>query len=47
MSVFVFFLGVLIGVGVTVAVAACWMERHQAAHFEQLLNQIKSLGPSA
>lgn len=45
MMVFAFFAGVLVGAGVTVAAAAAWHERDQAAHFDRMLDQIKSLGP--
>lgn len=45
MMVFAFFGGVLAGAGLTVAAAAAWHERNQAAHFDRMLDQIKSLGP--
>ena len=42
---FAFFGGVLVGAGLTVAAAAAWHERDQSAHFDRMLEQIKSLGP--
>lgn len=45
MIVFAFFGGVFVGAGLTVAEAAAWHERNQAAHFDRMLEQIKSLGP--
>lgn len=42
-----FFLGVLAGAALSVVVADLWLERSQAAHFERMLDQIKSLGPRA
>lgn len=45
MIVFAFFAGVLVGAGLTVAAAAAWHERDQAAHFDRMLDQIKSPGP--
>lgn len=44
MMVFAFFAGVLVGSGLTVAAAAAWHERDQAAHFDRMLEQIRSLG---
>ncbi|UQY89240.1 hypothetical protein LQE85_08600 [Stenotrophomonas rhizophila] len=47
MIVLAFFGGVLAGASLTVAAAAVWHERDQAAHFDRILEQIKSLGPRA
>jgi len=47
MSVVCFFGGFLAGATAAVVVAACWMERDQAAHFDRILEQIRSLGPGA
>lgn len=47
MIVLAFFGGVLAGASLTVAAAAAWHERDQAAHFDRILDQIKSLGPRA
>lgn len=47
MNALFFFLGVLAGAGMAVMVSDIWLERSQAAHFEQMLDQIKSLGPRA
>lgn len=40
-----FLLGLLAGAAITVMVADVWLTRSQTAHFEQMLAQIKSLGP--
>ncbi|WP_367345709.1 hypothetical protein [Stenotrophomonas bentonitica] len=47
MNAVAFLLGVAIGAALAVAAAAAWIERNQAAHFERMLEQIKSLGPRA
>lgn len=47
MNVVAFLLGVAIVAAIAVAAAAAWLERNQAAHFERILEQIKSLGPRA
>jgi hypothetical protein len=47
MNVVAFLLGVLVGAAAAVAVAAAWIERNQAAHFDRMLDQIRSLGPHA
>lgn len=45
MNVVAFLMGVLPGAATAVAVAAAWIERNQGAHFDRMLEQIKSLGP--
>ncbi|WP_312328364.1 hypothetical protein [Stenotrophomonas sp.] len=45
MNAVAFLLGVLVGAATAVAAAAAWIERKQAAHFERMLEQVKSLGP--
>jgi hypothetical protein len=45
MNAFAFLLGVLVGAATAVAAAAEWIERDQAAHFDRMLEQIRSLGP--
>ncbi|WP_210132364.1 hypothetical protein [Stenotrophomonas rhizophila] len=45
MNAFAFLMGVLLGSATTVCVAAAWLERNQAAHFDRMLEQIRSLGP--
>lgn len=45
MIVVTFFLGFLAGATAATVVACTWLARCQAAHFAQLLKQIKSLGP--
>ncbi len=47
MSVVTFFLGFLAGATAATVVAGTWLARAQAAHFAQILAQIKSLGPRA
>lgn len=47
MNAVAFLLGVAIGAAITVAVAAAWVERNQAAHFDRMLDQIRSLGSNA
>lgn len=44
MNAFAFLMGVLIGAATAVAAAAAWVERNQAAHFDRMLEQIRSLG---
>jgi hypothetical protein len=47
MSAVTFFLGFLAGATAATAVAGTWLARAQAAHFAQMLAQIKALGPHA
>lgn len=47
MNVLIFFLGLLVGAAITVMATTVWLERNQAAHFDQMLDQLKSLGPRA
>lgn len=47
MNAVAFLMGVAIGASIAVAAAAAWVERNQAAHFDRMLEQIKSLGPRA
>ncbi len=47
MNAYAFLGGVLIGAATAVAAAVAWIERNQAAHFDRMLEQIKSLGPRA
>lgn len=45
MSALFFLLGLLVGSVLSVAVAVIWHGRCHAAHFQQMLDQIRSLGP--
>lgn len=45
MSAVVFLAGFVIGSVLSVAVAVVWHGRCHTAHFQQLLDQVKSLGP--
>lgn len=44
MNAVAFLMGVLLGAATAVTVAAAWIERNQAAHFDRMLEQIRSLG---
>lgn len=45
MSAVFFLLGFVIGSVLSVAVAIVWHGRCHAAHFQKMLDQVKSLGP--